>query len=67
MKYWRTTGKAEIDFIIEKNSKIIPIEVKTSGNIKKGYILPFADFEYSFDHPYIPAFLTLNFLSFILL
>ena len=38
MKYWRTTGKAEIDFIIEKNSKIIPIEVKTSGNIKKGFI-----------------------------
>ena len=38
VKYWRTTGKAEIDFIIEKNSKIIPIEVKTSGNIKKGFI-----------------------------
>ncbi len=27
-KYWRSKSKAEVDFIIEKNSKIIPIEVK---------------------------------------
>lgn len=29
--YWRTTGKAEIDFILRKGEKIIPIEVKLSG------------------------------------
>ena len=29
IKYWRTKAKAEVDFIIEKNGKIIPIEVKS--------------------------------------
>ncbi len=29
VKYWRTKSKAEVDFIIEKNGKIIPVEVKT--------------------------------------
>lgn len=28
-KYWRTKSKAEIDFILEKAGKIIPIEVKS--------------------------------------
>jgi uncharacterized protein len=28
IKYWRTKSKAEVDFIIEKESRIIPIEVK---------------------------------------
>lgn len=28
IKYWRTTGKAEIDFILMKNEDLIPIEVK---------------------------------------
>ena len=27
-KYWRTKGKAEVDFVIEKDNEIIPIEVK---------------------------------------
>jgi len=29
IKYWRTKAKAEVDFIIEKNGEIIPIEVKS--------------------------------------
>lgn len=29
LNYWRTKAGAEVDFIIEKNGKIIPIEVKT--------------------------------------
>lgn len=29
-KYWRTKSKAEVDFIIEKDNKIIPIECKVS-------------------------------------
>ena len=30
-KYWRTKSKAEVDFIIEKESSVIPIEVKYSS------------------------------------
>ena len=33
IKYWRTKSKAEVDFIVEKKAKIIPIEVKS--NLKK--------------------------------
>ena len=37
VKFWRTTGKAEIDFILTKGDKIIPIEVKMSGKITRGF------------------------------
>ena len=30
IKYWRTKSKAEVDFVIEKNGKIIPIEIKSN-------------------------------------
>lgn len=33
-KYWRTKSKSEIDFIIEKNNEIIPIEVKLNAEYK---------------------------------
>lgn len=29
VKYWRTKSKAEVDFIVEKDSTLIPVEVKT--------------------------------------
>ncbi len=29
INFWRTKSKAEVDFVIEKNNKIIPIEIKT--------------------------------------
>lgn len=32
--YWESNGKAELDFMIQKNADIIPIEVKTSTHIK---------------------------------
>lgn len=32
--YWESNGKAEIDFIIQKDTSIIPIEVKTSTHTK---------------------------------
>ncbi len=32
--YWRTTDKAEVDFVINKNTSLLPIEVKY-GNINK--------------------------------
>jgi len=34
-KYWRTKGKAEVDFIIEKENEVIPIEVKLQTNSDK--------------------------------
>jgi len=30
LKYWRTKSMAEVDFIIEKNSDIIPVEIKSN-------------------------------------
>ncbi len=33
--YWRTNNGAEVDFVIECNNKLIPIEVKGSIQIKK--------------------------------
>lgn len=30
IKYWRTLGKAEVDFILEKKQEVIPIEIKYS-------------------------------------
>lgn len=32
LRYWRTKSKAEVDFIIEKQEEVIPIEVKTTLN-----------------------------------
>ena len=29
VKYWRTKSKAEVDFVVEKDGRIIPIEVKS--------------------------------------
>ena len=31
IRYWRTKAKAEVDFVIDQNSEIIPIEVKISA------------------------------------
>lgn len=32
--YWESNGKAELDFMIQKDTNIIPIEVKSSTNTK---------------------------------
>ncbi len=41
IKYWRTAGKAEVDFVIEKHNEIMPIEVKyatfNSPQITRGF------------------------------
>lgn len=37
VKYWRTTAKTEVDFIIEKDKGIIPIEVKTKPKITRSF------------------------------
>ena len=38
IRYWRTKGKAEVDFILIRNDELIPVEVKSFGNIKRGFI-----------------------------
>lgn len=34
IRYWRTKSKAEVDFVLKRNNKIIPIEIKWSERIK---------------------------------
>ncbi len=43
LRYWRTKSKAEVDFIIEKKGRIIPIEVK-SGLKKPKFTKSFFSF-----------------------
>ncbi len=38
VRYWRTKGMAEVDFILFKNNELIPVEVKSLGNIKRGFL-----------------------------
>ncbi len=33
-RYWSSSGKAEVDFIIQHKTEIIPIEVKSGSNVK---------------------------------
>ena len=35
VKYWRTTGKAEVDFVLFLKDKIIPIEAKVSPKVTR--------------------------------
>ena len=37
LRYWRTAMKTEVDFVIEKGKKVIPIEVKTSPKITRAF------------------------------
>jgi len=38
VKYWRTTGRAEVDFVLRLNNEVIPIEVKTRSKIGRGFL-----------------------------
>ena len=46
IKFWRTAGKAEIDFIISSEKGPIPVEAKLSHEVKRGFL--------SFLRPYHP-------------
>ncbi len=37
VKYWRTTAKTEVDFIIEHKKEITPVEVKTTPKITRSF------------------------------
>jgi len=43
VKYWRTKSMAEIDFVIEKNEDVIPIEIKSSLT-SEGFTKSFVSF-----------------------
>nr|AGS52166.1 putative ATPase (AAA+ superfamily) [uncultured bacterium contig00049] len=32
--YWTTEGQAELDFVLQKDNEIIPVEVKTGARVK---------------------------------
>ncbi len=38
IKHWRTTAKAEVDFVLNFNNQTVPIEVKSFGKIKRGFL-----------------------------
>jgi len=38
VRYWRTTAKAEVDFVLLKDDEVIPVEVKTLGKIKRSFL-----------------------------
>jgi predicted AAA+ superfamily ATPase len=38
INYWRTTNKNEVDFVLQVNDKIVPREVRTSLNLKGGFV-----------------------------
>jgi hypothetical protein len=37
VKYWRTTGKAEVDFVLTLEDRIVPIEVKSQTKLRRGF------------------------------
>jgi predicted AAA+ superfamily ATPase len=37
VRYWRTTGKAEVDFILNLDGEVIPVEVKSLGKLRRGF------------------------------
>lgn len=38
VNYWRTTGKAEVDFVVSLNDNLLPVEVKSSAKITRGFL-----------------------------
>lgn len=57
LKFWRTKAKAEVDFVLEKDGKVLPIEVK-SGLIAKRVSRSFRNFleSYSSSIGYLLSF-----------
>lgn len=43
LHYWKSEGKAEIDFLIENNNNILPLEVKTGISHQKKSLLVFSE------------------------
>jgi hypothetical protein len=41
--YWTSAGKAEIDFLIEQDSKVVPVEVKSREHVKSRSLSVFSE------------------------
>ena len=39
--YWNSTSKAELDFLIEENGQVIPVEVKSADNVRSRSLASF--------------------------
>lgn len=37
INYWRTTGKAEVDFVINTDEKLVPVEVKSETKVNRSF------------------------------
>lgn len=37
INYWRTAGKAEVDFVLQSGQEIVPVEVKSQTRLGKGF------------------------------
>ena len=62
LNYWRTTGKAEVDFIITRGTAIIPIEIKYSSFKKPKISRSFRSFLHAYQ-PKTAFVLTKNFIG----
>ncbi|MBE8538613.1 DUF4143 domain-containing protein [Geoglobus acetivorans] len=38
VRYWRTTGKAEVDFVLNFEGRIVPVEVKSFGKVRRSFL-----------------------------
>ncbi len=38
VRYWRTTGRAEVDFIVRVGEEVVPVEVKSRTKVKRGFL-----------------------------
>ena len=57
--YWESEGKAEVDFVIQMaNGEVIPIEVKSSENVRSKSLQQFVS---KYKPPYALRFSTKNF------
>jgi len=52
--YWRTNNGAEVDFIIEKNDFLVPIEVKSAIQIRPSSIRGLKSFSESQEEGKVP-------------
>jgi predicted AAA+ superfamily ATPase len=41
--YWTSEGRAEVDFVLEQEGKIYPLEVKSGSSSKKRSLIVYAD------------------------
>ena len=53
LRFWRTKGGAEVDFVIEKDGKLIPVEVKSSTRCTPGKSLISFSKKYGCESAYV--------------